>query len=115
MPREPAGRSFELAQDLGYFHARYPITLILRGTGAFDSTLVVNAHCPTISDTSVCQNCAGAMPAKHTWTFKPRLRSRTFGWKGSHLACERLKEAVTEIKKVARVDPVTAADGVVCL
>ena len=77
--------------------------------------MVGNAHCPTISDTSVCQNCAGAMPAKHTWTFKPRLRSRAFGWKGSHLACQRLKEAVTEIKKVARVDPVTAADGVVCL
>src|ERR1035441_997040 len=55
------------------------------------------------------------MPAKHTWTFKPRLRSRAFGWKGSHLACQRLKEAVAEIKKVARVDPVTAADGVVCL
>ena len=55
------------------------------------------------------------MPAKHTWTFKPRLRTRAFGWKGSHLACQRLKEAATEIKKVARQDPVTAADGVVCL
>ena len=47
-----------------------------------------------------------SMPTKHTWTFKPRLRARAFGWKGSHLACQRLKEAVTEIKKVARVDPV---------
>jgi hypothetical protein len=55
------------------------------------------------------------MPTKHGWTFKPRLRSRAFGWKGSHLACQRLKEAVTEIKKVARVDPVTVADGVVSL
>jgi hypothetical protein len=55
------------------------------------------------------------MAAKHTWTFKPRLRSRAFGWKGSHLACQRLKEAVTEIKKVARTDPVTAGDGVVSL
>jgi hypothetical protein len=55
------------------------------------------------------------MPTKHSWTFKPRLRSRAFGWKGSHLACQRLKEAVTEIKKLARVDPVTAADGVVSL
>ena len=55
------------------------------------------------------------MPAKHTWTFKPRLRTRAFGWKGSHLACQRLKEAATEIKKVARQDQVTAADGVVCL
>ena len=55
------------------------------------------------------------MPTKHTWTFKSRLRSRAFGWKGSHLACQRLKEAVAEIKKVARVDPVTAGDGVVSL
>jgi hypothetical protein len=56
-----------------------------------------------------------SMPTKHIWTFRPRLRSRAFGWKGSHLACQRLKEAVTEIKKVARVDPVTAGDGVVSL
>src|ERR1700690_2443048 len=56
-----------------------------------------------------------AMSAKHTWAFKPRLRSRAFGWRGSHLACQRLKEAVTEIKKAARVDPVIAGDGVVSL
>jgi hypothetical protein len=54
-----------------------------------------------------------SMPTKHTWTFKPRLRAKAFGWKGSHLACQRLKEAVTEIKKVDRVDPVLAGDGVV--
>lgn len=52
------------------------------------------------------------MTAKHIWTFKARLRSRAFGWKGSHLACQRLKEAVAEIKRVARTDPATAADGV---
>jgi hypothetical protein len=56
-----------------------------------------------------------SMAAKHTWTFKARLRSRAFGWRGSHLACQRLKEAVTEIKKVARTDPVTAGDGFVSL
>ncbi len=55
------------------------------------------------------------MAAKHSWEFKSRLRSRTFGWRGSHLACQRLKEAVAEIKKVARTDPVTAGDGVVTL
>lgn len=55
------------------------------------------------------------MATKHPWKFKPRLRSHAFGWRGSHLACQRLKEAVTEIKKVARVDPVTAGDGVVSL
>jgi hypothetical protein len=56
-----------------------------------------------------------SMPRKHPWTFKPRLRARAFGWRGSHLACQRLKEAVAEIKKVARTDPVTAGDGVVSL
>ncbi len=55
------------------------------------------------------------MPAKHTWIFKTRLRSRAFGWRGSNLACQRLKEAVTEIKRIAKADPVTAAEGVVCL
>ncbi len=55
------------------------------------------------------------MAAKYTWTFKSRLRAKAFGWRGSHLACQRLKEAVTEIKKVARKDPVTAGDGVVSL
>jgi hypothetical protein len=56
-----------------------------------------------------------SMPTRHIWTFRSRLRSRAFGWKGSNLACQRLKEAVTEIKKVARVSPVTAGDGVVSL
>jgi len=55
------------------------------------------------------------MTTKHPWKFKPRLRSRAFGWRGSHLACRRLKEAVAEIKKVAKTDPVTAGDGVVSL
>ena len=55
------------------------------------------------------------MAAKYSWTFKARLRVRAFGWRGSHLACQRLKAAVTEIKKVARKDPVTAGDGVVSL
>ncbi len=55
------------------------------------------------------------MAAKHTWMFKARLRSHAFGWRGSHLACQRLKEAATEIKKVARTEPVTAGEGFVSL
>jgi hypothetical protein len=55
------------------------------------------------------------MAAKHTWEFSSRLRTRAFGWTGSHLGCRRLKEAVAEIKGVARTDPVTAGDGVVTL
>jgi hypothetical protein len=55
------------------------------------------------------------MATKHKWNFKARLRSRAFGWRGSHLACQRLKEAVSEIKKAAKTDSVTAGDGVVSL
>lgn len=63
----------------------------------------------------VCQNDLQTMLPKRTWAFKPRLRVRAFGWNGSRLACSRLKEAVVEIKKVARVDSVAAGEGVVCL
>jgi hypothetical protein len=52
---------------------------------------------------------------KHKWTFRGRFRYRAFGWKASRLACQRLKEAVTEIKKVAKADLITAADGAVTL
>src|ERR1035438_3202172 len=52
---------------------------------------------------------------KHTWTFKARFRSRAYGWKSSRLACQRLKEAVAEIKRLVKADPIAAADGVVIL
>jgi tetratricopeptide (TPR) repeat protein len=52
---------------------------------------------------------------KRTWIFKSRFRSKASGWKGSSLAIKRLKEAVSEIKKVARTDAVVAADGAVTL
>jgi len=51
----------------------------------------------------------------HKWTFRGRFRYQAFGWKGSRLSCQRLKEAVAEIKRVSKADPVTAADGVVIL
>jgi hypothetical protein len=57
----------------------------------------------------------GSTQPKHKWTFRARFRSRALGWKASRLACQRLKEAVTEIKRVAKADPVTAADGAVTL
>lgn len=55
------------------------------------------------------------MVSKHPWVFKARLRSKAYGWNGSNLAIKRLKEAVSEIKKVARTDAVVAADGAVTL
>jgi len=55
------------------------------------------------------------MPAKHQWEFKSRFRAKAYGWKGSSLAIKRLKEAVSEIKRMSRTDAVTAADGAVTL
>jgi hypothetical protein len=51
-------------------------------------------------------------PAAHKWEFKPRFRRNAFGWK-SQPAIQRVKQAVSEIKKVARTDPALAADGAV--
>jgi tetratricopeptide (TPR) repeat protein len=51
----------------------------------------------------------------HKWAFKARFRARAFGWRGSRPAIERLKQAVSEIRAVARRDPVLAADGAVAL
>ena len=48
---------------------------------------------------------------KHKWEFGSRLRRNSFGWRSSKLAVQRVKEAVSEIKKVNRKDPVTAAEG----
>ncbi|CAN5123333.1 hypothetical protein BH11CYA1_BH11CYA1_16280 [soil metagenome] len=48
----------------------------------------------------------------HKWEFKPRFRRNAFGWK-SQPAITRIKQAVTEIKKVARKEPALAADGAV--
>lgn len=49
---------------------------------------------------------------KHTWAFGPRFRSGSFGWR-SEPAITRIKEAVSEIKAVARKEPVLAAEGAV--
>ncbi len=55
------------------------------------------------------------MVAGHKWTFPVRFRARAFSWKSSKLACQRLKEATSEIKSVARKDPVLAGEGAVRL
>ena len=48
----------------------------------------------------------------HKWTFRTRFRKRAFGWR-SQPAIKRVKEAVAEIKKVARKDPILGAEGAV--
>ena len=52
------------------------------------------------------------MPVKHVWEFAPRFKRGSFGWR-SQPAIARIKEAVTEIKKVARKEPLVAAEGAV--
>ncbi|MEI8397136.1 MAG: hypothetical protein WCF85_20625, partial [Rhodospirillaceae bacterium] len=51
----------------------------------------------------------------HSWAFKARFRSGAYSWRGSDLAAKRLKEAVSEIKKVAKSEPLVAAEGVIAL
>ena len=53
--------------------------------------------------------------ATHKWTFKPGMRAGAYSWKSSSKAIERLKSASSEIRAVARVDPLTAAEGVIAL
>jgi hypothetical protein len=63
--------------------------------------------------------CGGGVAGKtdrgaYRWEFQSRFRRHAFGWR-SEPAIERIKEAVSEIKKVARRDPVRAAEGAVVL
>lgn len=51
---------------------------------------------------------------RYAWQFAPRFRRNAFGWR-SDLPIQRLKEAVSEIRKVARTDRNGAAEGAVVL
>ncbi len=51
-------------------------------------------------------------PAAHKWTFAPRFRRDTFGWR-SQPALQRVREAVAEIPKVAKKDQTLASAGAV--
>jgi hypothetical protein len=48
----------------------------------------------------------------YQWEFKARFRRHAFGWK-SQPAITRIKQAVAEIKKVAKKEPVLAAEGAI--
>ncbi|HRV71644.1 MAG TPA: hypothetical protein P5541_06370 [Thermovirgaceae bacterium] len=49
---------------------------------------------------------------KHKWVFRPRFRRGAFGWR-SQPAITRIKEAVSEIKKVASKNPILGGEGAV--
>lgn len=50
----------------------------------------------------------------HKWQFASRFRRHAFGWR-SDTPVQRIKEAVAEIKLVARKEPVLAAEGAINL
>ncbi|MFN5150730.1 MAG: hypothetical protein ACK5DC_04190 [Burkholderiales bacterium] len=50
----------------------------------------------------------------HKWQFASRFRRNAFGWR-SDTPVQRIKEAITEIKQVARKEPVLAAEGAITL
>ncbi len=53
--------------------------------------------------------------AAHRWQFRARFRRHAFGWR-SQPAIQRIKEAVSEIERVARKDTgVTAEDAMLFL
>ena len=56
------------------------------------------------------ENRMASKAEQHKWVFKARFRRRAFGWR-SQPAIQRVKEAVSEIKKVRRREPVLAAEG----
>jgi len=51
---------------------------------------------------------------KHKWAFRSCFRANAFGWR-SDLPIKRIREAISEIRKVKRKDAVLAADGAVLL
>ncbi|RLA48054.1 MAG: hypothetical protein DRQ97_05115, partial [Gammaproteobacteria bacterium] len=51
----------------------------------------------------------------YKWTFPARFRANAYSWKASRLACQRLREAVSEIKKVAKKEPELGGEGAVRL
>ncbi|GMQ83030.1 MAG: hypothetical protein BMS9Abin05_2502 [Rhodothermia bacterium] len=53
-----------------------------------------------------------APPEKHKWIFRARFRRQAFGWR-SQPARKRIREAVTEIRRVSRKDPILGGEGAV--
>lgn len=52
------------------------------------------------------------MAIAYKWQFAPRFRRAAFGWK-STTPIQRIKEALVEIKAIAKKEPILAADGAV--
>lgn len=54
-----------------------------------------------------------ARKSAYPWAFRARFRRGGFGWRGSRLAIGRISEAVDEVLRMQRLDPLLAAQGAV--
>ena len=55
------------------------------------------------------------MSTTYKWKSPARFRARAFGWRASKLACQRIRVAVSELKKIAKTDAVLGGEGAVRL
>ena len=113
--RELSLESFELLQNFGGFHCgRSKNTVFAGPRQSFLRNRGSDLHCPTPWTPRytkiIIRQCLESTLGRSSRGFVP---GHSDG--GVRISRQRLKEAVTEIKKVARVDPVTAGDGVVSL
>ena len=70
------------------------------------------AHAVPANDVTLASVPGARKTGAHVWLFRARFRREAFGWK-SQPAVTRVREAVTEIEKVARREPLIAAEGAV--
>lgn len=59
------------------------------------------------------RTAGNAATAKHKWAFKLHLKRHVFHWRSTPQAIARIKQALAEIKKVAKTDPTVAAIGAI--
>jgi hypothetical protein len=69
-------------------------------------------HSAAMAITKNLKGVSRLMATAYKWQFAPRFRRNAFGWKSS-TPILRIKEALTEIKTVAKKEPVLAAEGAV--
>ena len=55
------------------------------------------------------------LKSSYPWSFKVYFRAGIYSWRGSQLAAKRLKEALREINKVNKQEPLLAAEGAIFL
>lgn len=77
---------------------------------AFPGNSIKKNNAPKKSNTK--KNTGPDKKTKYKWAFAPRFRRNAFGWR-SETPIKRIKEAISEIKKIAKKEPLLAAEGAV--